>query len=759
MRARDLSGMQDNPLLKRKYKDLEFKYLYFKLQQLINTKVSLSLKYEQLKTPEIHSTLIKPITLRIVDMADSCLLQKKVGNGSDSHFMVEQTPRFEPQLEPCDLKLSINLIFILLLLRYEYLIQSENNLIRYELLITKANVCELLSIRMLREYKSTSRIALLFVEPMSTHDKSFNTLELSVLTKSKKFLSQPIIIQTLDKFYNGELLMKKSRGSYFDSEESTLLDTNVVNYHFNRVSINKVYTRSTIVPKYQSLVINMKLIFFILLYCVMILNYKHEFNDGVTMKFVEVLFWLFGLTFNFEFLVRVLNIEMKYLKKIIWHYVDFVLIILIDASFILKSTALYYDVFSIISIVLLPRILSIFNNYEFFNMIILSVRKMLWKLFGLFCLFLSLISGFYLSFISLTLRLTSYEVAFSMLKVFFGFTPAVWDNWDNYGNLGRLVQMGYLFLIQFIIGTILAIVLSEVFSKINISNKEEFNYTKTINLIIYFKVSKLNYEHSFYGTPILNKVSNVFKFPIILIIYFYEKIVSQVYSRKINNVQDLKFFTFLSKDDDYYNDNDMINIDDDSDASVILKSRKNSLFQRISSISENPKSNRNNNDLAPIQSISTLGNIKSASTDSLFIDELLSKKYGNNLQQKSKADHHTAGFESRRLNSRYLKKSISSLNINKPNKKVAITNWQFTKRLGHLEELMEQLLVAQTTLEALRRPSVNSEYQSGSVVGNGDIYNIAEASLDDINLINSDDDSIPHSQDDTLNLDYGSDSF
>ena len=104
----------------------DFKTHYFNIQKLINSKVQLSLKYEQLKSPEIHSTLMRPITQEILNISHD--------NESDQ-------------------KISNHIIFILLLLRYEYLIQSENNLIAFDLLITKATVCEILSIRMLREYK------------------------------------------------------------------------------------------------------------------------------------------------------------------------------------------------------------------------------------------------------------------------------------------------------------------------------------------------------------------------------------------------------------------------------------------------------------------------------------------------------------------------------------------------------------------------------------------------------------------------------
>ncbi|CAI5759060.1 unnamed protein product [Candida verbasci] len=500
-----------------------FRSNYLRIQKQINT-VQLSLKYEQLKLPEIHPTLIKPLT---------------------DEILLEKTP---------------DLIFILLLLRYEYLIQSENNLINYDLLITKANICELLSIRMLREYNSTTRIEILFQNPLASinPEYKFNLLELSVLSKSKKFLSQPIIIRILDRLYNGEIILNNGV-----EEEKGLLD--ISNYKFEKISFRHICKRARTVPKYQSIVINIKLIVFSLLYFLQI-NYKYPYT--------EILFWLFTLSFNIELLTKLVHIEWTYMKLIIWNYIDILLICLLDTCLILKLTSYYSDVFSLIGIILFPRILSILNNYKFFNLIVLSLNKMIWNLFGLTCFFFTLISGFYFSFITLSINQSNGEILFNMVKIFFGFTPSVWNNWEKFNTLGKVLQMGYLFLIQFIIGTILAICLSSIFAKIRESNFEEFNYFKTKNLILYFKSANLN------NTLFLN----IFKFPIYLGIFIYELILSKFYKESND---ELKNFTFIK------------------------------------------------DNLKNWQSFNTI-HYRTASTDSFFINEILNKKYGTGNNNTNK---------------------------------------------------------------------------------------------------------------------------
>lgn len=734
-----------------RYKELEFKFLYFKLQKLINKKVNLSLKYEQLKQPEITLTLIKPISNKIIELGNNANLSNKIrgpsGNTNYSDFR-----------STLDNKTSTSLIHILLLLRYEYLIQSESNLINYELLKTKATVCELLSIRILREYKAVNRVNLLFINPL----KKFNTIELAILSKSKKFLSQPIIIKIFDTLYNGDLIVNNYDNGKASENTSLLQESKqtVSNYKYQRVNFKTINYRAEVVPKYQCLVINLKNFLFTILNIMIILN---QHRDLGMQSYLEILYFIMAINFNYEFLVKVFFINHMFLRKILWFYIDFFIIMLVDVVLILRvllmfnqiDLILYNQVFSLVSILLIPRNLSIFNNYKFFNLIILSFKKMLWNMMGLFCLFLSLIVGFYISFISLNFNRSNYEIAYDLLQIFFGFTPAVWSNWDTYTSMGKFIQIAYLFLSQFIISTILAIVLSEIFSDVSVNIQEDFEYFKSINLVIYFRTSKL---------PV-NKIDYLIKWPILLLVYIYELIISYGGFKKTTGD---KAFTFLDKEVDYYGDNELVGLDyvnDDSDVSLLIKSRKGSgipgsvvsgpsgmenpgsnamfsnpapivpsgmtsysrRYSQVEAINANsqfaappttPKvgpskstgetkvvSDTNHTPatpgLVPIQSISTLGNFKSASTDSLFIDDILSRKYGMNLAKQ-----------------RTPKTKDVDVSI-------------ILDKLTKLEEKMDRLngkemdQINQSILNDIDNDSVN-------------LYNIQEASLNDILLIDSD---------------------
>lgn len=111
-----------------KYRYLEFKYLYFQIQKLINKKVMLSLKYEQLKTPEIRTALIKPLVTKLVDMSRLSSLHAVFNSQvSSGQYDIYDTPHFttvnygsvllDKGAQQSADSLSTNLIYVLLLLR------------------------------------------------------------------------------------------------------------------------------------------------------------------------------------------------------------------------------------------------------------------------------------------------------------------------------------------------------------------------------------------------------------------------------------------------------------------------------------------------------------------------------------------------------------------------------------------------------------------------------------------------------------------
>lgn len=647
--------MDDQKLKTQHY---EFKLIYFRVRELVNKQVNISLKYDQLKLPEMYHTIIKPLSEKVFLVADCMAISHKMNRHLNT-IPIELTPRngmsndFD-SVESSKSKLSPQLVFILLLLRHEYLIQAAKNLVMFELLNTKANVCEILAIRTLREFDSLNLTNQLFLAPLSNElfpsnlRELFNTLELSIISKAYKFLSQPVIVKIVNRFYNGELIFRSDDAS-MDSEFKQLLpEFKVANYCYERVSFRDVARRVNVVPKYQSLVLNVRLLFLLLTYLLLI-SVKH----ASLYKFVQVIFWLIVVNYNLDLGLKLRHIEFRYLGLVVWTYIDLILVFILDACLCLKILGSDYFgyLFSLVPIVLLPRLLLMLDNYKFFNLLVISFQRMAMNLIGLVCLFFTMILGFYFSFIALSHTQSNLEILFNMVKIFFGFTPSVWNNWDDYNILGKVILMAYLFLIEFIISSILAIILSGVFTKVYQNNDEEFYRMQAVNLALAFNQGKLN-EKIFAGGRIawvhfcnlgsvIHSTNYYLRLPLVVAIYSYEAV-------KTTPISTDKTFNYLGKEYDSFREDAFRHVLRFSDTGDILgddlaiaKLRMNTAFKRRRSTLDTNRSTAiankailgslpmANTHIKTVQLVLTLGaaNIRTASTDLAFIDELLRNKY------------------------------------------------------------------------------------------------------------------------------------
>lgn len=648
---------QDDQILKIEY--FEFKSIYFRVQELVNKQVNISLKYDQLKLPEIHHTIIKPISEEMFHLADTNVIFRKFTrhyNFTHNELAVKygMNNTFE-SIEQSKPNISSQLIFILLLLRHEYLLQAARNLVMFELLKTKATVCEILAIRALREFDSLHLTNLLFLTPLNCNlfpsklRELFNTLELSIISKAYKFLSQPVIIKVINRFHNGELVFKRDLSAELTEKKQLIGGSKVASYRYEKISFGEVSRRVNVVPKYQEIVRNV-LMFSLLVTYLLMISVEHTTLHQV----VQVLFWLIAINYNFDVCLKLSQIEFRYLRLVVWTYIDLILLSILDVCLCLKllGSIHFGYVFSLVPIVLLPRLMLIFNNYKFFNLLVISSERMAMSLIGLVCVFFTMILGFYFSFIALSYSQSRLEILFNMVKIFFGFTPSVWDNWDDYNALGKVILMAYLFLIEFIISSILAILLSGVFAKVHQKNDEEFHLMQAVYLTLAINQGRLNRKQLFWGkstwaypwklaTNFVLSANAYLRLPIVVAIYVYEIIQTTPATTD-------KSFTFLEKELDMFGEEDTRhllrfttfseNYDDDLSVTKlrvnIAVKRRRSTFERSRGP---PLANKtffgslqmSNSQLKTVQLVLTFGaaNIRTASTDLTFIDELLRKKY------------------------------------------------------------------------------------------------------------------------------------
>ena len=211
-----------------------------------------------------------------------------------------------------------------------------------------------------------------------------------------------------------------------------------------------------------------------------------------------------------------------------------------------------YDVLAADAILLFPRLFSVLDHYRYFSQLLIAFRMMAQDLVAVFFLILVSCSGF---FVALTLSFgndgidSPSAVAYALLQMLMGFTPAAWDRWDGYNNLGKLILTLFLFICHFLVVTILITVLTNSFMSIAQNANEEHQFVFAVNTIsnvksdalfsyiaptnvIQWLLTPLRYFIPFRQYVKINRtIIKVTHFPILFTIYAYERTIlrSSVY--------------------------------------------------------------------------------------------------------------------------------------------------------------------------------------------------------------------------------------
>jgi hypothetical protein len=205
-----------------------------------------------------------------------------------------------------------------------------------------------------------------------------------------------------------------------------------------------------------------------------------------------------------------------------------------------------YDVLAADAILLFPRLFSVLDHYKYFSQLLIAFRMMSQDLVAIFLLILISCSGF---FVALSLSFgndsldTPKSVAYALLQILMGFTPAAWDRWDDYNTLGKLILTLFLFICHFLVVTILITVLTNSFMAIVRNANEEHQFVFAVNTISNVKsdalfsyvapanilqwiLTPLRYFLPFRKYVKVNRTAiKVTHFPILFAIYLYERTI------------------------------------------------------------------------------------------------------------------------------------------------------------------------------------------------------------------------------------------
>lgn len=489
---------------------------------------------------------------------------------------------------------------------------------------TRAMVCELLAIRLLKEYTTRELIDALSYDfdplqgqtnVMPTGQGGTNTapkpnwdatrrprsariscLEIAIRALAKRFLAHPLVVQHLEAIWAGSIVFhsaadnmhrrptkiapNQDRGySTADSRQSQevpRLDADpsklqpakqrnhvpgievtfrraVTLYNPKDASLFKLSRLR--VPRYRNLLSTGSFAVLLGLFLAVLIQRSLEITP------LEIVFWFWAAGYMLDEIIGFNEQGFSLYIASFWNTFDLGILIILFVHLGLriygivlidvgkhKMANMAYDVLAADAILLFPRLFSVLDHYRYFSQLLIAFRMMARDLMAIFVLIIISCSGF---FVALTLSFgnegidTPGSVAYALLQILMGFTPAAWDRWGGYNALGKTILTLFLFICHFLVVTILITVLTNSFMAIVQNANEEHQFVFAVNVISMIKsdslfayvaptniiswvLTPLRYFIPFRQYVKINRTMiKVTHFPILFIICAYERTILQ----------------------------------------------------------------------------------------------------------------------------------------------------------------------------------------------------------------------------------------
>ncbi|KAF7557221.1 hypothetical protein G7046_g6082 [Stylonectria norvegica] len=408
---------------------------------------------------------------------------------------------------------------------------------------TRAKVCELLAIKLLKEYNTRELIDALAYDfyplqglpgiqapapparqgsPLAKIPATASrtsTLEVAIRASAKHFLAHPVVVQQLEAIWSGAITFHSSAdslhrepppkaqrngngyiGGKVDSRTPLLgslppKETHphvppgrrtVTLYNPRQASLLKLSRLR--VPRYRSFLSTLSLAVLIGLFLAVLAQ------RSVQITGLELVFWFWSAGFMLDELVGFNEQGFALYIMSFWNIFDLGILMLLIVYYCMRAYGVFlvdphhwnemaYDVLAANAILLLPRIFSVLDHYQYFSQLLIALRLMAVDLAAVAVLVLVLCSGFFIFF---TMSRNSFEASESAYKIFqilMGFTPAAWDVWPTYNWLGKSLLVLFLIICHFLVVTVLITVLTNSFMTIASNANEEHQFLFAINTI------------------------------------------------------------------------------------------------------------------------------------------------------------------------------------------------------------------------------------------------------------------------------------
>ncbi|KAI2618828.1 hypothetical protein GGR54DRAFT_640368 [Hypoxylon sp. NC1633] len=411
--------------------------------------------------------------------------------------------------------------------------------------MTRARVCELLALKLLKEYSTRELIDALSYDfyplqgapetPTTPNLRSpdsrsrpaaarTSTLEVAIRASAKHFLAHPLVVQQLEAIWNGAISFYSSQDNLHrmpatptrDTERNArsdraadartpLLGHQPPKEQQSHLPLHAMPVRRTVnlydprqasplklsrlrVPRYRQFLSTCSLFVLICLFLAVLIERSSRITE------LELIFWFWSAGFMLDEVVGFNEQGFSLYIMSFWNIFDLGILLLLIIYYCMRVYGVFlvdphhwnemaYDVLAANAILLLPRIFSVLDHYRYFSQLLIAFRLMAVDLAAVFILVLISCSGFFVFFTFSKNQNDAPEVAYKIFQILMGFTPAAWDVWPEYTWLGRTLLVVFLIMCHFLVVTILITVLTNSFMAIASNANEEHQFLFAINTI------------------------------------------------------------------------------------------------------------------------------------------------------------------------------------------------------------------------------------------------------------------------------------
>ncbi|ODO10755.1 hypothetical protein I350_01352 [Cryptococcus amylolentus CBS 6273] len=475
------------------------------LHRTVTTAIDTALDWDQLNSPPINYTLVRPLVLRYAPKLDEDRY-----NSNGSSIVVPPNQGGELGVDrsapiPASGPSLGQVLYALMANRIQFITLSAGDLSSAMVESTRATFCELLAIRILRAYPNVQDEAALVGELVHAHcafdgapdeiweslgedrkdveEMTSSALELAIVSTSKNFLALPLIQHLIKLIYSGQLIYspESSRSIISDSYVSEQV------YMYNPYEAGWLDHSRLKVPKWRK---SMEFASFAILLVLFVATLA--WRDLHQIAVVEIVYMVFSFGFMLDefaaskehgWSVYVANawnaFDLSYIAIFLGY---FVLRILALVSHSPKTSDLAFDILACAACIIFPRLV-FFVIKE--NVVILALRGMVTTFLRFMLVTIVAFSG--ICFCLWTLGRETWtvrQIVWLMAQIWFGSSNLGFSSSESFHPVfGPIILLSYAALCNVLLITMLIAILSAKFAAINQNAQQEHLFQRVVKTV------------------------------------------------------------------------------------------------------------------------------------------------------------------------------------------------------------------------------------------------------------------------------------